>query len=556
MHTLRALLWLRWRLLTSRLRHRPRDLLQQLTNIVGPLVKLLLLLGLLQGFVLLLGGGALGGWFLARNPEETEFAIKICRGLLAATLVAVLVRPFLPGGMSMDTAERLLLLPIHRHHLRWLHYLTELLDPLLLALAAPWIGLPIGLAIAGQPLAALRALLGSGLLLAVLAAISWGAASLLRLLLLDRRRSDWLMVVGLLLIVSLSVSFALFDRDFIEQTAPMPAAETKTAVLQILKWLDPPGELWLLGVLGPAHHAALPLLGLAFLGLLSWKVAGRAYDRALLAVSTGQRTRRTGGRWSFVDQPGLTAAAAAVADAQLRNLWRSVLGKVNLLGGPLFILVAGVAIPAAESGWRAQIGLDLQIGFVGLAWGLISQSTFSFNSLASDGPGLTQQALLPITARDLLRGKARTFDLLSLAVTLLGLMVGWVLATPTLARAPLNLLTLLLAWFAVSRLVTPAAAYISLLLPKKVDLSSFGKKGQPHQLASFLGLLLVAFLMLIPTLPLLLANWLWHSPWSGLALLAAVAALTWLLAKPLWRGAERLWLSRLENLLSVTQRDS
>jgi hypothetical protein len=170
---------------------------------------------------------------------------------------------------------------------------------------------------------------------------------------------------------------------------------------------------------------------------------------------------------------------------------------------------------------------------------------FTMNQFASDRTGLTQQWLLPISAPDLVRGKAIGGGVLFV----LAMLVSCVAVGLAIGGGSL------LAWammavggLAIYVTITPAAALLSAWLPVPADLSKPGSGGNPHTASALLGMLLVlvaAVPVAVIAMPGLLPV---PAPAGSLMVMVVWLAVVTAIAWPLLGLAARAVTARRENL--------
>jgi hypothetical protein len=267
-----------------------------------------------------------------------------------------------------------------------------------------------------------------------------------------------------------------------------------------------------------------------------------------MPVSLGTRRAGSfGGLWDRVI-PGLSPAASAVAFTQLRVALRSPRGKA-IIGTPLLIPMALAAV-AYTHGGRIPIpflannsGLGLATFGCGVA--ILALIPMAMNQFAIDMAGFTRQMLTPLTIGELLAGKAVGNALVAMIPT-----VAWLILAPLMfPGGSLSLwIALPLGVIATYALWSPAAAALSAVFPKIVDLNSIGNSGNAHQAAGLLGMLALIVSAAPAVLLMLLATALLGQPrlvpifmlvWCATAL-----AITWALFIPV----RRLVASRCETL--------
>jgi hypothetical protein len=112
-------------------------------------------------------------------------------------------------------------------------------------------------------------------------------------------------------------------------------------------------------------------------------------------------------------------------------------------------------------------------------------------------------------------------------------------------------LTVPLALCATLLLLAPAAAALSALFPRTVDLNSIGRKSNAHGAATFLGMLVCGFAGGAAGTLVLIANRLLDRGSLAPVLMLAWCALCFVLARLLFVPVRRLLASRRENLAQL-----
>lgn len=165
-----------------------------------------------------------------------------------------------------------------------------------------------------------------------------------------------------------------------------------------------------------------------------------------------------------------------------------------------------------------------------VAFTLLGQQAVLLNQFGIEDSGLSLTLLGPLSGRDVVLGKA----VAGAVTTLASLSPALVVVAVFFWRAsPLLWPSALLAALATYGLFAPLAAWISVLLPKSVDLGQIGKQGQAHQGAAMLGMLSLGF-VLGPAAGLgLIALGVWKSPWLLLLAQAILAVICCGVAVPL-----------------------
>jgi len=351
-HILRAFLWMRWRVFVNSLeRTGARDTLERFsiaTEKLGPIVAFVLLipssigllvLGLTAGF-----GVATGAWLIA---------IEVVRYLLLVALALSLVGPIIMPSRDSSAVVRLLLLPIPRLGLYLGQAAGALADPWILLTVPLVAGVAIGLAIGLKFAAALIALAAGVGFLMFLTGLTSLTASVVHLLLRDRRRGELVMflVVVLIPIVTMGPQLLLrSERHSRKLTRAERAALPPSRLEQFVVRMAPyaPSEMYRRAAIAAAASpldAAVPLGSLALIAA-AVQAAGFGVYRRVLDMPVSLGTRRAGafgGLWNRV-VPGLTPGASAVALTQLRLGLRTPRGRASMVTPLLMCLVFGAVI--------------------------------------------------------------------------------------------------------------------------------------------------------------------------------------------------------------------
>jgi hypothetical protein len=551
----RAFLWMRWRVLVNSLeRTGARDTLERFSvaaDKLGPIVTIALLIPSSIGLLVLgMAGGfglATGAWFMAM--ELIRYVLLLA---LALTVVGPLVLPTRDSGAIV----RLLLLPIPRFSLYVGQAVGAIADPWIALLVPLVAGVAIGLAIGSKLVAAVIALLAGIAFLCFVIGLTSLTASVMHLLLRDRRRGEIVMFVIVLLIplAAMAPQFLLHSGSQSRkmtraERAALPPSQVERAAVRMVPYA--PSEMYrhaTMAAVASPLDAALPLASLALLAVGVHAAAFAAYRRVLdMPASLGARRAGSfGGLWTRII-PGLSPASSAVAFTQLRLALRTPRGRATI-ASPLLMPIVLAAITyqtgrAPIPGINGQTGLGLAT--FGVFASILALLPLAVNQFAIDKAGFTRQMLSPFTIRELLIGKAvgnaliavipAVFCLLIPALMFPGGRVGYWLA-------------LALAALATYLVIAPAAAALSALFPKTVDLNSIGNSSNAHQAAALLGMLSFAASLSPSALLAVFAMRILHRPELVAPLLlgwcVAAAVLSVLLFVPVTRFVE----SRRESL--------
>ncbi|HEX6199713.1 MAG TPA: hypothetical protein VF150_05565 [Thermoanaerobaculia bacterium] len=535
-----AFAWLRWRILLNGLRRRRRGRWQRLgawADLVGKIV----LWGMAGSGALGLGVAALFvPWALQpeRSTEAQAAVLLVLRGGLAVFTLTILVIPAFQGFSGGSFARtRLLLLPVRHRLLHALETAAHLADPWLL-MAVPAL-LAAGVAAVVVAGAGGLVVLAAGVVFALLLAVLSSIAGFgIELLLRNRRRAETAAVVLMVVwITAVMVPGLLDSRREAQRRADLgteegagevageaePPAATREAgegeaadegeedrpALAVLSTFPAalqvvPSEAYaravFLAVRGRPAAALVPLALLALLAVALHALSHAVWRRLQAEPAVAGGRRGTGALPRPPRVPGLSPAAAAVAWAQLRGLLRTLVGRLGLFLVPVVTLFLTFTLRArlpggfgGEEGLRGAIpgaGALLVVGATVFA--LLSVQTFTVNQFAVDGAGFSLARLAPVERRDLVLGKAVAGGLLAGAFALLGTGVVLPLEPDALPFWP----AALLAGASAYLLLAPFYAWVSMVLPKAVDLGRLGKASQPNQVAGLLGVLAIPFAFL------------------------------------------------------------
>lgn len=496
-HILRAFLWLRWRVFVNALeRTGARDALDRFSVAIdklGPVLAMALLipsgamlfvLGLTAGF-----GVATGSW---------DIAMRIVRGVLLAMSVITVVIPLVHPSRDGGGIVRLLLLPIPRVDLYVAQAAGALADPWIVLILPVVIGVAIGLAVGLKLAAAAIALLAGIAFLLIVIGVASLAASAIHLLMRDRRRSDMVMLLLVLVVPAVAILPQVLLRSGHENGRRLSREERRalppTAAERVVTRSFPyvPSELYVRAVRNGTTSpitGVLPFAGLALIALAAHGAALAAYGRVLdMPASLGaRRAGGMGGLWQRT-LPGMTAGVSAVALTQVRLALRTPRGR-SVMASPL-ILVVVFAVMLSRRGVvplpMLSAGSGLGLAAFGGFMSIFATLPLAMNQFAIDRAGFTRQMLSPLGIGELLAGKAVGNLLIAAIPASLAILVSAALFRD--GAAPLWL-ALPLALLASCAIVAPVAASLSAVFPKTVDLSSIGNASNAHQAATLLGLL-------------------------------------------------------------------
>jgi hypothetical protein len=526
----RAFLWMRWRVLINSLeRTSARDTLERFavaTEKLGPIMAMVLLiptsivlfmLGLTAGF-----GLATGDWLVT---------MEVIRYFLLLALALTIVGPIVLPTRDSGSVVRLLLLPIPKLGLYLGQMGGAIADPWIALIVPVVIGVPIGLAIGLKFLAALIALVAGIVFLLFVMGLTSLASSFVHLLLRDRRRGDIVMLVLVLVIPIAAMAPQFFLRSERSggrrltraERAALPPTRMERLAVRALPYI--PSEMYRHATLNGARTPVEAIVPLASLAMLAFAVqaTGFAAYRRVLDMPASLGTRRAGafgGLWNR-RIVGLSAGASAVAMTQVRLALRTPRGRASI-ASPLLMPIVLAAL-TYRTGRMPLPGIQTNNGIGLAAFGMfaaiLALIPLAMNQFAIDKAGFTRQMLLPLSVRDLLWGKAVGSGFTAAIPAVFCLLLPWLMFPGGPAAYWIGLS---LAWLATFVLLAPAAAALSAIFPKTVDLSSIGNSGNAHQAAGLLGMLAfvasaapaaliafaaVKFLQRPDLLPLFLAGW-------------------------------------------------
>jgi hypothetical protein len=516
----RAFVWMRFRVLINSLeRTGARDTLERFsvaTEKLGPIVALVLLI---PSSVILFVLGIATGFALAQSTSV--ITLLLVRYFLLLVLFLTLLGPIILPLRDSGSIVRYLLLPIPRFDLYLAQMTGALADPwILLVIPVVVLGIPIGLAVGLKFVAAAIASAAAIVLLLFLTGLTSLISSIVHLLLRDRRRGDLVMLIVIFLLPLMGVLPQLLLKDdrlpdgrrlTRAERQALPPSSVARAALRLAPYL--PSEMYRRtaghAVASPAE-SLIPLAELAGIALFAQAAGFAAYRRVLdVPVSLGTRRAGTfGGLWNRV-VPGLSPAASAVALTQVRLALRTPRGRASMITPLLMPLLLGAVLsqrgPLSIPGISGEQGLALAA--IGVFTSVLALLPIAMNQFAVDRAGFTRQMLSPISIRELLLGKA-------VGNALIAAMPGSICFVLSLlifrGSRPLLWLGLIFAIVATYALLAPAAAALSAIFPKAVDLNSIGNSSNAHQAAGLLGMLAFLAAAAVPVLLTLLAAGILH----------------------------------------------
>jgi len=552
---IRAMAWVRWRVLLHSLRGRGRgDGLQRfgrIAELLTPIIYALMAIPLCLGLSI---GALVGGWRMASSGTSSEVVIVALRVLLGLVTGGVLLAPLVRSTQGSQLGvERLLLLPISRRALHLAEFFGGMTDPWILVVIPSLALLPAGLMLGGAPLAGLLVLLAGLLLTAALGALGSLCTHGLMLVFRDRRRAEWVTLVFIVAIV-----LAAFLPSYLGDSPLLPDHESAQPDFEsYFGWAAGfPSELYARCVdaaaRGESGAALAPMAILGALAVLLFALSGSFHRRLLQSPeqTSGRRSQEPAlaRHWTL---PVASAAVSAVALAQVRTALRTVRGKIAVY----FVVIVMILITmifgrellsGLPEGQAVEAGPLILL--LGVLFTLVSLQPILMNQFAVDGAGLTLQFLTPASNRDLVRGKILGCAILA-GISLLLCTAGAVAVSP--GGSPWGWLAMVLVCVSAFALLAPACSLTSAYLPKRSNLNRLGRAGDPHGIAGLIGLALTV-LALVPPVALYAAGiFLMESPTWALLMVGGWCVVTLGLALPASRLAEWAVARRRENLFLV-----
>lgn len=556
---LRAFAWTRWRMFINSLEKTgARDTVERFSVAIeklGPIMAAVLMIP----SVLLLGAAAAASGFALARGEQHSIFFEAARYFLLVIPVVGIVGPLLLPAADRTNPVRLLLLPIPRRTLYVAQSSSAFGDVWVLLMLPVVLFLPVGLIAGGALAAAMLSLAGGVLLVAIVVGLSSLSASLLHLVVRNRRRGELLALLFIMILPAVSMLPGLLhgrrQLQHLEGGPPPAAARAPEWVLNATSraFALYPSELYVRSVrsaaFGEASTAGAGLVALAATGLLLHGVGLFVFAKVLDSPgSTGTRraapTRAAWGR----RLPGLSPGASAVALAHLRLALRTPRGRSIMITPLLMVGIFSFVMRRPASGFNVELFAG-QSGLSLAAFGsficLMAILPIAMNQFAVDGAGLTMALLSPLTDREYLTGKAVGNGLIAAPPAMLAIVISFLL----LPGGSLALwVAIPLALLAIYFLVAPVAAIFSALFPRTVDLNSIGRGSNAHGLSGLLGMLsYVAAAAPCVLIMLLTSGWL-RRPSLAPLLLLGWCGITYLVGWLLFIPARRIFARRRENL--------
>jgi hypothetical protein len=565
--SLRAMTWLRWRLLLNTLRGgRRRDTMERVSRVMALMVPIILAALFVGSTVAMIVFGYVGGRAIATGLFATGSVVLVARialGILFIVLVILAIGS--PGQTTLAKYTRLLILPIPRQALHLVEVLANLGDPWQVLIGAGMFSFAAGLALHGRPIVAGVALVAALLMMAVLAALSALLGFIIAWLFRSRRRGEMFTLVFVMALSVLSLIPALMgksieDRHREEERTgvkrPFSVEDFDRALPAYSRLVPSETYGWAINEAAASRTGGvgLALATLAAQAALLFAASSAVHRRVIQSLEGDHRKRKS--RDVLVRAPRLPfvgAAASAVAWAQFRTAVRSVRGRlIVLLPGPLLAMLTLLfrempdegpwAVAAAEQG-------HLLLG-AGVIFCFYSLLAFTMNMFGSDRSGLTLQLLQPIRDRDLAWGKVAGCAMILGASVSVTLVASVAVAT---TGSPYYWMAVLVGGLSMYLALSPIAVSLSALFPTASDLSKTGSGGNPHPLPMFAGTFLVMLAAAPPAIIVVLGEYWWKQPAMALGAMFVWTAIVTAAAVPLVNLAARTIGARRENLSLIAQ---
>lgn len=561
--SLRAMIWLRWRLLLGAIRGgRKRDALEQVSRafaLVIPIAFGALSIGTVVAVCIC---GYLGARAITTGLFEADVIVFIVRIALVVMLcLVVIITMASPVQSTLTRYHRLLLLPIPRQTLHLVEVGANVADPLLGFMVPGMIVFAVGLALGGYFGGALVAMAAAVVMTAVLATMASLLSFLVAWLFRSRRRGEVFTLVLVLAMSFLSLLPAMLSKTLDDTKAgrrDRPDAQSVAELdARLPVWSRAlPSELFgrtvLAGIEGRHRTAAVAMSALAMQAGLLYFASSLVHRRLIESLEGDvQRRRGAGVRRTARKLPFVGVPVSAVALTQFRTAFRSVRGRLAiLLPGPLLALLTllGRGMPE-EFQWAITLASQGHLLLaVGVIFSIYAMQAFTMNFFASDRRGLALHFVSPIDDGDLALGKVLGGGLiLALAVGVCA--VTALIVSPT--GSPFYWLAILAGGVATFMLLSPIAIVLSAIFPVASDLSKTGGGGNPHPFPMFGGTL-ITLAVAAPAGLIMAADALWiHRPDAAFLWMLVWMLMATAIAIPLVGLAARSIGTRRENLALV-----
>lgn len=561
---LAAWAWLRWRMFMNAIERSERaDRIARFSRAVEALGPILVAVMTIPAAVLAMLFGIATGYGLGNGEMWGAPLMHAMRVVLFLVILLTVMGPIvLPSGRGIASLPRLLLLPVPHRAL----FAGELLG----GLAEPWtmlgsiaVGMvPVGALIAGNVrLAIVAAAAAAGLVMALLA-IGAFCGALLHVLMRDRKRGEWIVVLFFTLLPLAAMAPTLIagagakGADWEEQFESRMEAMLEHPANGALAAF--PGELYaasLARVSGVSPGTlAFPFAGLMLMTAAAvtggWRLWKRTIDRG--GVSRGRARSAQTGSGLPSSLRTVSTLRRAIAFTFLQHVARTARGRTTVLPAVIMTMVFAGFVGTKGGMMLGKIPLSdgFSIAVFGVIMAFLTVIQLWMNQFAIDRAGLTMLCVQPLTSAQILRGKMAGVALLITLLALLPVAAGLIVGA---ARPAPYWIVLLLGAIAGFMLVAPFAVMLSAVFPKHVDLASIGQKSNAHAAAGFIGMLVVGAAAAPAAGLSLLGFKYFHSAAAAVGLtalwLVAALALHWVF----WKAAVKVFENRRETLMAVAK---
>jgi ABC-2 type transport system permease protein len=228
---------------------------------------------------------------------------------------------------------------------------------------------------------------------------------------------------------------------------------------------------------------SLALYALIFLWLLHVRLVAQYRGELISETSTAARPssprltgiRTKGAAKSSWNIPYVSSGVSAVFEKEIRYARRNGLMLLNLISPIFILLIMSLNIRMAHDAKGLEFlhragGLAFPVG---VAFAVLVQMNFAFNSLAFEGAGVQFLFLSPVPFRDILAGK----NLFLVAITLLESLILWIFVSYLFFAPPLAIVAATITALVYVNLTAFAVGNIfSLCFPRKFDFGAFRRK--------------------------------------------------------------------------------
>lgn len=561
---LRAWAWVRWRTFMNAIERSERaDRLARFSRALEALGPIVVAVMMIPSAIAIMGLGAALGYGMGSGAGWATPLMHALRLMLFVVLLMIVIGPLmLPSGRGLASLPRLLLLPVSHKSLFAGELLGGLAEPWTLLTALCVVMVPVGALVAGNAALAAVTLLGGVALTAALVTLGAFFGALLHVLMRDRSRGEWIIVLFFTLMPLAAMAPAIIagsdasrrGDEWEEAFEAKMGAMLERPANGVLAMF--PGELYVAagartGGVTPGSPL-LPLLGLAIAAgaasTAGWSIWKRTIDRGGISRGRSKRQRAESSAPSSLRM--MRTPTRAIAFSFLQHILRTARGRTIVLPS-LLMTVVFAGIVGTQGGFTFG-AIPLRDGFsvavFGVVMAYLSIVQLWMNQFAIDKAGLTMLCVQPVTGRQILRGKMAGAALLLAALAALPVTAGLVIGASV---HPAYWAVLVMGGVAAFVAIAPIAALLSALFPKHVDMSSIGQKSNAHPAAGLLGGILI-FAAAAPAVGAALLGFrVLHSPLAAMGLSGA-----WLLAALLlhflfWKLAVTTFENRRESLMAV-----